>query len=183
MSATRRSIALGALVCLTLPLAGCGMLGIGSSSHNDTSGSTTESSAAPGNSCQVAAQTIDRVLAEAQQSAPQLVEDLLAGKTVDPGALIEPVFTSLDAAASGASDPAVAAAIEDARTEWDGLASDVQGLGTPDLSGIDLSDLGSLGELGNLQTYGEDVSAIVSQRLPALQETGQALQEACTTAQ
>ena len=187
MSATRASLTLAALACVMLPLAGCSALGIGAASPSEsaaTSRGTDEAAPvtpASGGSCQAAADTIDRVIAEAQQSAPQLVEDLLAGRSVDPGALIDPVLTSLDAAGSGASDPAVLAAIDDARTEWDGLASDIQGLGTPDLSGIDLGDLGTLGELGNLQSYGEDLSAIVSTRLPALQQTGAALQEACTT--
>ncbi|UOQ60329.1 hypothetical protein MUN76_15050 [Leucobacter rhizosphaerae] len=187
MPVIRRSpalITLTALACLALPLAGCSALGIGSPSSSDAAepnGAGDAGTTANG-SCQAAAETIDRVIAEAQQNAPQLIEDLLAGKSIDPGALIEPVFTSLDAAGSGATDPAVIAAIDDARTEWVGLGEDIQGLGTPDLSGIDLGDLGTLGELGNLQTYGEDVSAIVSERLPALQQTGTALQEACTAA-
>lgn len=182
MPVTRRSLALVALIGIMLPLTACSSLGIGSGSQDPGSEKTTDA-AGSSSSCAAAVDTIDGVIAEAQQSAPQLIDDLLSGNSVDPGAFVEPVLTSLDAAGSGASDPAVAKAIEDARVEWDGLATDIQGLGTPDLSGIDLGDLGSLGELGKLQTYGEDLSAIVSTRLPALQETGAALQKACARPQ
>lgn len=182
MPAIRRNLALVALIGFALPLTACSSLGAGSGSEEPASGKTADASGSS-RSCAAAVDTIHEVMAEAQQSAPQLIDDLLSGNSVDPGAFVEPVLTSLDAAGSGASDPAIAEAIEDARVEWDGLATDIQGLGTPDLSGIDLGDLGSLGELGKLQTYGEDLSAIVSTRLPALQETGAALQKACATPQ
>ena len=182
MLTTRRTLALVALVGVALPLTACSALGTDSGAQDPTSSEKSTSSGSS-SSCAAAVETIDGVIAEAQQSAPQLIDDLLSGNAVDPGALIEPVLTSLDAAGSGASDPKVSAAIEDARVEWDGLASDIQGLGTPDLSGVDLGNLSSLGELGKLQTYGEDLSAIVSTRLPALQETGEALQKACATPQ
>lgn len=182
MLTTRRTLALVVLIGVTLPLAACSALGI-DSGEQDPASKGTSTSAGSSSSCAAAVDTINGVIAEAQQSAPQLIDDLLSGNSVDPGALIEPVLTSLDAAGSGASDPAVSAAIEDARVEWDGLAKDIQGLGTPDLSGVDLGNLGSLGELGKLQTYGEDLTAIVSTRLPALQETGAALQKACATPQ
>ncbi|QIM17022.1 hypothetical protein G7067_12375 [Leucobacter insecticola] len=180
---TARRIALPlAATLLVAPLAAC-------------SGISQVTDSVSGNgSCRVAAEKIDAVIADAQANAPKMIAELITSGKFDAAALVDPVLESLDAAAGTATDPAVIAAIDDARASWNGLAADVQALGAPDLSGLDLgdlgslgdvkslSDLGSLGDLGSLSTlqgYGEELSAIVSARLPELQATGAALQEAC----
>lgn len=168
-----RTIALPiAAALLVVPLAACSGIG-----------SVTETVSGEG-SCQVAAETIDTVISDAQTNAPKLLADLITSGNLNAAALVDPVLKSLDAAAETATDPAVTAAIDESRAVWDGLASDLQGLGTPDLSGFSLSDLGSVNSLddlsGGLKGYAESLSTIVSERLPELQATGAALQEACS---
>lgn len=108
---------------------------------------------------------------------------MAAGESVDLGAeFVEPAIAALDSAALAGSDPAVQAAIADARVEWEGLAIEVAELGAPDLTGVDLGNIESLGNLGALQEYGTKVTELVGTRLPALQETGKQLQEACRAA-
>lgn len=128
----------------------------------------------------MAAETINEVVADARSRAPELIAAMAAGESIDLGAeFVEPAIAALDAAALTGSDPAVLAAIADARVEWEGLAVEVAELGTPDLTGVDLGNLESLGNLGALQEYGTNVTELVGTRLPALQETGKQLQEAC----
>lgn len=170
-----------ALMLLTIPLTACsatGMLGLGG--NGASGGSSAEGGSASagevGSKCQVAAATIDGAIAEAKQSAPQLVADMTAGEPLDAGALVTPVMETIETASASITDPAVLTALEEARVEWTGLAGDVTALKAPDLSGLSEGNLGSIGEI---QSYGEELSRLYSERLPALQETGARLQEAC----
>ncbi|MBL3698580.1 hypothetical protein [Leucobacter luti] len=180
----RGAAAAAALALLMLPLSACsiaipGLPGSGGSSAGSGSGGSgggTSEAAASGSKCQVASAAIDRVTSEAAQSGPQLIADALAGEPVDAGALVDPVIEALDAASASITDPAVLAALGEAQTEWSGLATDIAALGAPDLAGLTSGDLS---KLGALQEYGGELTALFSQRLPALQETGARLQEAC----
>lgn len=180
---TRALAATATLAFLAIPLAGCsltdlvGANGSASSQPSTSPSATAQPDAGAGSKCQIATETIDRVMAEAQNGAPQMIADALAGNPIDPVALITPVLESIDAASASITDPAVLTALGEARTEWDGLASDVGALQLPDLAG--LAD-GDLSALGDAQAYGSDLSALVGERLPALQESGARLQQACT---
>lgn len=185
---TRTLAAAASVAFLAIPLAGCSLTDLIGASGSSTPGatstppttekpSTEKPSTGAGSKCQVATETIDRVISEAQQGAPQMIADALAGNPINPVGLITPVLESLDAASASITDPAVLSALGEARTEWDGLASDVGALQMPDLSGLSEGDLSAIGDA---QTYGSDLSRLVTERLPALQETGARLQEACT---
>ncbi len=167
-----------ALALLAIPLSACslpGSLGLGAESPSSGGSGTTASGG-----CEAATAEIDRIVADAQASAPQLVEDLLSGKQIDPvGTLVAPVLESLDAAAASTNDSELLAAIAETRGVWEGVAADVSGLPTPDIGGIDLGNLESLGSLGELQQYGTELSRIVTERLPEIQESGAQLQAAC----
>ena len=177
-----RTLALAALALLALPLSGCSLLGLptGGNVESGASGSSTEGAAGSAggaaSKCQVASAAIDRVTAEAAQSVPQLIADGIAGNPVDAGSLVDPVIEALDAASASITDPAVLTALGEAQSEWTGLASDIGALGAPDLTG--LAD-GNLAAIGDLQAYGAELSGLFSERLPALQETGARLQQAC----
>lgn len=152
---------------LLLSLAACS--GASAPEQNSTD---QASSGSPQNKCQVATESINEVVEGAQQRIPELI---MSG-SFDPADLVDPILESLDAARADATDSATVAAISDARAEWDGLVTDFQGLTAPDVNNLD-----ALSKLGALKTYGEDLSAIATKRLPALKETGSKLQEACSS--
>ncbi|QYM76707.1 hypothetical protein [Leucobacter luti] len=180
----RAHAATAALALLTIALTGCsialpGLPGGSSSGASDSSAgsSTTEKgSGSPSSQCQLATEAIDRVTAEAQQSAPKLVADALAGEPIDPRSMIETVIAALDAASGSITDPAVLTALDEAQHEWSGFAADVTALGAPDVSGLAAGDLSSLGQL---QEYGGRLAELYTERLPALQESGAQLERAC----
>ncbi|RGE24361.1 hypothetical protein [Leucobacter sp. wl10] len=161
---------------LALPLASCAGLTIPGQQPPSSGSSSTPGA---GGGCQVATEAINQVIADAQAGVPQLIERALSGQSLDAAGIVDPVLQSLDEAARNTTDPAVLKAIDGARAEWDQLAADIQALKAPDLSGIDLGNLGSLSQLGGLQEYGTQLSALFTERLPALQKSGQKLQQAC----
>ena len=176
----RIAAAATALALGTLTLTGCALPVFGgNSAGGNASGGTGGSVSSSGgqSKCQIANEAIQRVTDEAGQAVPQLVADGLAGQPLDLLALVDPVVEALDAASASITDPAVREALDAARVEWSGFAEDLGALGAPDLSGLGSGDVSAIGEL---RAYGEDVSALYTERLPALQQTGTELQAACT---
>ncbi|GAA1606936.1 hypothetical protein [Leucobacter chromiireducens] len=172
---TRTAAGVATLALVAIPLSGCAIPSIGSG--GSSAGSAGGTSGGTQSTCQVASEAIQRVTDEAGKEISQLVADGIAGNPVDAGALVDPAIEALDAATASITDPAVLTAIDAARVEWSGFAGDLGSLALPDLSGLGEGDLSAIGEL---QSYGSEVSALFTKRLPALQQTGQELQEACT---
>lgn len=177
---SRRIAASAALLLLAVPLSACsasGLLGLnGNGSSGGSAAGDGANGSAVGSQCQVASAAIDSAIEEAKQSAPQLVAEAIAGEPIDASAIVSPVVESIAAASASITDPAVLTALEEAQAEWTGLAGDITTLRAPDMSGLSEGDLGSLSDL---QAYGEELSRMYSERLPALQETGANLQQAC----
>lgn len=170
---TRTAAGVAALALVAIPLSGCAIPSFGSGGGSGAAGSTGSGAQSK---CQVASEAIQRVTDEAGQEISQLVANGIAGNPVDAGALVDPAIEALDAATASITDPAVLEALDAARGEWSGFAGDLGALALPDLSGLGEGDLSAIGEL---QSYGSEVSALFTKRLPALQQTGQELQEAC----
>lgn len=161
---TRNTLAIIPAGLLVLSLAACGSL-----VSSEPSPTETSSSGSTKNKCFGASDAINQVI----EGAPKRITEILLSGSFDPADLVDPVWESLDAAKAEATNPETLAAIEDVRTEWEGLVTDFEGLTPPD------GELGGLEAIGATKAYADDLTNILSTRLPALRDTTAALKETC----
>ncbi|WP_427870993.1 hypothetical protein [Leucobacter luti] len=165
-------------LALAFSLASCSQIGPGSgpapepTAEQEATQTPNPGSGADG--CALASQRAEELSSDLRDRVPDIVNSALTGEAPDLSGIFAEAGSTLDAAAAGASDPAVSAAIADARAEWDGLASDLAGLGALDLAGADLATRAE-----RTVDYGSRLTEILGERAPALQRIGEELKAAC----
>lgn len=161
---SRNTLALIPAGLLVLSLTACSFVGSSEPSPSETSNSSSSK-----NKCFDASNVIDQVI----EDAPKRIPEILLSGSFDPAELVAPVWESLDAAKSEATNPDTLAAIENVRTEWEGLVTDFEALTPPD------GELGGLEAIGATKTYADDLVNILTTRIPTLRDSTTALKETC----
>ena len=167
-------------LALAFSLASCSQIGPGSgpapepTTEQEATPSETPTPSSGADGCALASQRAEELASDLGDRVPDIVNSALKGEAPDLSGIFAEAGSTLDAAAAGASDPAVSAAIADARAEWDGLASDLAGLGGLDLAGADLATRAE-----RTVDYGTRLTEILGERAPALQRIGEELKAAC----